>query len=87
MTVLVTGADGFVGRFLVARLREAGHAVTACHRADGAPPAWTPAGVRWVPLELQDAASVAAVAAEDAEHVVHLAGLASGAAARRDPGL
>jgi GDP-4-dehydro-6-deoxy-D-mannose reductase len=87
MTVLVTGADGFVGRYLVPRLVEAGHPVTACHRAGAAAPGWSPTGVRWIPLELQDAASVAACAAEAAELVVHLAGLASGAAARRDPGL
>jgi GDP-4-dehydro-6-deoxy-D-mannose reductase len=88
MNVLVTGADGFVGRVLVGRLRGAGHAVTACFRAGAEAPAWPEAtGVRWLPLELTDAVSVAAVAEEPSEHVVHLAGLSSGAAARRDPGL
>ncbi|HEX5818359.1 MAG TPA: NAD-dependent epimerase/dehydratase family protein [Gemmatimonadales bacterium] len=88
MNVLVTGADGFVGRVLVGRLRDAGHAVTACFRAGAAAPGWPEAaGVRWLPLELADAASVAEVADDPSEHVVHLAGLASGAAARRDPGL
>lgn len=88
MNVLVTGADGFVGRFLLGRLREAGHAVAACHRAGSPPPAWPEAaGATWLPLELGDGASVAAVGAIGAEHVVHLAGLASGAVARKDPGL
>lgn len=87
MTVLVTGADGFVGRTLLGTLHRAGLAVTACHRAGAAPPAWSDPSVRWRPLELTDAASVTAIAAEPCELVVHLAGLASGAAARRDPGL
>ena len=88
MNVLVTGADGFVGRFLLGRLREAGHAVTACYRAGGAPPSWPEAdGCAWLPLELADGQSVANVAAAEATHVIHLAGLASGAVARRDPGL
>ena len=88
MNVLVTGADGFVGRVLLGRLGEAGHTVTACHRAGGAVPAWPEAvGATWLPLELADAESVALVASTPAECVVHLAGLASGAAARRDPGL
>ena len=88
MNVLVTGADGFVGRVLLGRLRDAGHTVTACYRAGGTAPEWPEAaGLTWLPLELADAESVAIVSATPAEYVVHLAGLASGAAARRDPGL
>ena len=88
MNVLVTGADGFVGRYVVGRLRAAGHAVTACHRAGAALPAWAAAsGAAWQPLELGDGSSVARAAARDADHVVLLAGLASGSMARKDPGL
>jgi GDP-4-dehydro-6-deoxy-D-mannose reductase len=88
MNVLVTGADGFVGRTLVSRLCGSGHAVTACFRAGASAPEWADAAIaRWVPLELADPASVASVADQATEYVVHLAGLASGSAARRDPGL
>ena len=61
MKVLVTGADGFVGQWLVQALLEAGHLVTGAVR-DGRPipGRLTPAAVaavQWIPLDLQDAAS------------------------------
>ena len=91
MRVTVTGADGFVGRFLVRHLLDAGHSVTgALHAgADGLRSWLTPAewgAVRWMPLELADRESVDALGSEPADGIVHLAGLASNAAARKDPG-
>jgi GDP-4-dehydro-6-deoxy-D-mannose reductase len=87
--VLVTGADGFVGRVLVRRLAEAGHAVVGARRPEGPAPDLGVA-VEWRPLELDDADSVAvAVAAAVAgplDAAVHLAAVASGGEARRDPG-
>jgi GDP-4-dehydro-6-deoxy-D-mannose reductase len=88
--VLVTGADGFVGGWLVRRLLVAGHAVTGTYR-DGAPPsrvlsAAEQEAVPWRPLELRDPVSVTGALAGEWEAVVHLAALASGADARRDPG-
>lgn len=88
MRVLVTGADGFVGSWLVPRLRAEGHAVVAAVRPV------TIASARWpgtepvpvVALELGDPASVAAVAATPVEAVIHLAAVASGGDARHDPG-
>lgn len=79
MKVLVTGADGFVGRWLVAKLRDSGHAVVEATggRAGGR------AGS--VPLDLLDGTSVRAVAACDADWVVHLAGVASVSASLADP--
>jgi GDP-4-dehydro-6-deoxy-D-mannose reductase len=88
--VLVTGADGFVGGWLVRRLLAAGHAVTGTYR-EGAPPSRVLStaeqeAVPWRPLELGDPVSVTGALAGEWEAVVHLAALASGADARRDPG-
>jgi GDP-4-dehydro-6-deoxy-D-mannose reductase len=84
MRILVTGADGFVGGYLLPRLAAAGHEVIATarpgsdgHRAEAA---------SWIPLELDDAESTASVLAEPVDAIVHLAAVASNAEARRDPG-
>ncbi len=82
MRVLVTGADGFVGRWLVPRLLTEGHDVTAAVGPGGTTPAdWTTA-----PLELGEAESVRRAVAGGYDAVVHLAAVASGRDARRDPG-
>jgi GDP-4-dehydro-6-deoxy-D-mannose reductase len=88
--VLVTGADGFVGRYLVARLVETGHEVVAGCRPGGEPvERWL--GDRWrsavkvIPLELTDSASVRAGLRAPYEALVHLAAMASGSEARQDP--
>ena len=83
MKVLVTGADGFVGGYLLRALAAAGHEAVAAHRAGTDAPA--PA-TRAVVLELEDVESVNAAAAEPVDAVVHLAAIASGSAARSDPG-
>ncbi len=83
MRVLVTGADGFVGRRLVPRLAEAGYAVVAA--VQGVAPPF-PDGIPTVRLELRQAGSVAACVAPGFDAVVHLAAVASGTEARRDPG-
>jgi GDP-4-dehydro-6-deoxy-D-mannose reductase len=89
--VLVTGADGFVGRVVVRRLIDDGREVHAAIRPMAAPledglTAAERASVRWVPLELTDLESVRRCAAEPYDAVVHLAAVASGAEAQRDPG-
>ena len=90
MRVLVTGADGFVGRRLVQALVDRGHEVTAACRPGWAPTAdWLPgdAGrVRVVPLELADPDSVRAAVTDGADAVAHLAAVSSTSDARRDPG-
>jgi GDP-4-dehydro-6-deoxy-D-mannose reductase len=91
MKVLVTGAGGFVGRWLVPGLVAAGHDVLGT-RLPGEPlPSFLSEAerqhVRWLPLDLRENGSVRSAVDEAPDAVVHLAAVASGAAARRDPGL
>ncbi|HEY2806048.1 MAG TPA: GDP-mannose 4,6-dehydratase [Gemmatimonadales bacterium] len=92
MTVLVTGANGFVGRWVIRALLAAGHSVVAASGPGGATPGTgldsaERAQVRWVSLDLADLASVRAATAGSFDAVLHLAGLASGGDALKDPGL
>jgi GDP-4-dehydro-6-deoxy-D-mannose reductase len=91
MRVLVTGADGFVGRYLVRRLLDDGREVYAAIRPAAGPvqDGFTEverAAVRWLPLELTDADSVRHTVGLPYDAVVHLAAVASGPDALRDPG-
>ncbi len=77
MRAWVTGADGFVGRHLVAAFRAAGDEVLEAH-GPGAPGG--------MGLDVRDAAAVAARVAEvKPDAVVHLAGASSVAASHADP--
>jgi GDP-4-dehydro-6-deoxy-D-mannose reductase len=84
--VLVTGADGFVGRHLVRRLARDGHRIVAACRPAGQRGEWGAAEVAVVPLELTDDASVRAAVDRDLDAVVHLAAVASNREADADPG-
>ncbi|MEO8139924.1 MAG: NAD-dependent epimerase/dehydratase family protein [Gemmatimonadota bacterium] len=91
MKILVTGAAGFVGRWLLPALVAEGHEVLGTRLPGEAPPDFLDEGqrqyVRWLPLDLQDTESVRAAIDEVPDAVIHLAAIASGAEARRDPGL
>ena len=95
MRVLVTGADGFVGRWLVRRLLTDGRDVYGAVRPGQSPAPVAPAAdlspderaaVRWLPLELGDTESVLNVVGLPYDAVVHLAAVSSGTEATRDPG-
>lgn len=65
MRVLVTGANGFVGGYLLAHLRESGHDVTA---------AGGPHDTEHLPIDLADEATlVAAIEIAQPDAIVHLA--------------
>lgn len=90
--ILVTGADGFVGRYLVRTLLASGHSVVAAVRPGGAPPDhWLTdgerRGVELLDFDLEDPAAAEAAAGRRSDGVVHLAAVASSREARRDPGL
>jgi len=90
MKVLVTGADGFVGRYLVHSLLGRGDEVVAAVRPGGPDPhIWLPVDgrdrVETVDLELTERHGADALAEHPVDGIVHLAGLASGVEARTDP--
>ena len=90
-SVLVTGAGGFVGRWLVRTLLDRGYAVTgALQQGAALEPGMLSdserAAVRWIGLELLDSDSVRRVLRGPYDSVVHLAAVSSGADARQHPG-
>ncbi len=86
----MTGADGFVGRFLVRRLLADGHEVTGAVRrgvphADAGLSHDEQRAVAWAALELDGATPMDHLFAGPLDAVAHLAAVASSSEARRDP--
>jgi GDP-4-dehydro-6-deoxy-D-mannose reductase len=89
MMVLVTGADGFVGRHLVRELLKEGHeVVAACQSADRGRWQEGGSGTRLYPvhLEITDAGLIKSALDHLPDGVVHLAAVASVREAQQDPG-
>lgn len=91
MKVLLTGAEGFVGGWLVRALLAEGHSVAGTRRSpDIISPVLTESeakGVDWRALDLRSTESVHAAVRGSWDAVVHLAAVSSGTEARQDPGL
>ncbi|MBA2293263.1 MAG: GDP-mannose 4,6-dehydratase [Gemmatimonadales bacterium] len=88
MKLLITGADGFVGRWLVRAARNDGHDVVAAVLPGATVPTeWHDEGavVSVMEADILDASHLDRIAATRPDAVVHLAAVASGSAARRDP--
>ena len=84
MRIVVTGASGQVGSYLIDRLAGGPHEVVAW--CGGAPKARGELRLR--PVDLTDPLAVAAALDQaDPDVVIHLAAISSTEAARRDPGL
>lgn len=80
MTILVTGAGGFVAQGLVAALHAGGADLLLTDRFEGTGPG------RWLPGDLADPAHLDALAAHPVEAVFHLASV-PGSLAERNPDL
>jgi len=72
MIVAVTGATGFLGRYIVNHLLRAGHEIRAWHRPESNRDGFTDGPLTWVPGALGDSASVESLLS-GADAVVHSA--------------
>ena len=85
MAILVTGAAGYIGRFLVNELVDQGHEVVAVDLNDAPPglPPELPASVTLQKADVTDRdATIALVAAQPLTAIIHLAGLVTMACER-----
>jgi GDP-4-dehydro-6-deoxy-D-mannose reductase len=89
MRVLVTGADGFVGRHLVRELLKEGHEVLAGYQSADRGRWQEEAGARLHPirLEITDDGLIRSALERLPDGIVHLAAVASVREAQQDPGV
>ena len=88
MRILITGASGFIGRYLSAFALSQGHEVTGTYLAESELSARDIPrdGIRWVPLDMQDPARIGEVLSESRpDAVFHLAAQAYAKKAWNDP--
>ena len=88
MRILITGASGFIGRYLSAYAQSQGHEVTGTYLAESELSArdLPKAGVRWIPLDMQNPTRIGEVLAEcRPDAVFHLAAQAYAKKAWNDP--
>jgi GDP-4-dehydro-6-deoxy-D-mannose reductase len=91
LKVLVTGANGFLGKWVCAELLARGHrvggGVKSLNEVVDLPPSWRErlAGVRWVSLDLAHGDEVEAALRPGHDAIIHLAAVASGMEARAHP--
>ena len=76
MNIVITGAGGYIGRALCARLIALGHSVAGTDRGGDAPPGLTP----WQAGDIADPNLIRALITPGTHAVIHLAGIVSGAA-------
>ncbi len=81
MTVLVTGASGNLGAYLIDALRLAGHGVVAWSGSVGG----ERSGVRLVPVDFEAPDWAGRLDEADPEAILHAAAIASAESVRRDP--
>jgi len=72
MRIALTGATGFLGRYLVRGLSEQGHSLRAWHRAESDRTGLETSDLEWIPGALDDAGAAANLVAS-CEAVVHAA--------------
>jgi UDP-glucose 4-epimerase len=79
--IIITGASGFIGAYLVDRLIEKGYQIVATNRSNTAEQHFKTKGVTFIQLDVSDENAFQKLPTEDIEAFIHLAALIPAAAA------